>query len=105
MSSIAGPSNSENEYRAIVKSCLKQMVRVTLTDGRIIDGVLDCYDDHGNLVLSDATDVTRKGAGRKSRTVRLGMVLVPGNGTARVEVWTKAYEEPQDIPASMDIQE
>lgn len=71
--------------RETVESCLQQVVRVTLTDGRTIQGVLQCYDNEGNLIVTDAVETWRRVA-RRRRAIRLGTVLVPGGATVRVLV-------------------
>lgn len=66
----------------IVQSCLDRPLRVTLTDGRVVQGTLDCFDNSGNMILSAAADITSREA--RSKPIRLGTVLVPGNGSCQI---------------------
>jgi len=60
-----------------VRGFLHRVLRVQLSDGRLVEGTLECYDNLGNMILSNTTDVSNKSKSR--RTHRLGLVLVPGH--------------------------
>lgn len=64
-----------------VRGVLGRHTRVLLTDGRVVEGTLDCMDNSGNLVLSDAADVSDS----SRRAHRLGLVMVPGG--VQIRVW------------------
>lgn len=56
---------------------------MSLSDGRVVEGTLECFDDSGNMILSCTTDVSAKVKRRRGvfehQTYRMGTVLVPGN--------------------------
>ena len=86
---FAGKSNMDNEDGSLsdierVRQCLLRSVRVELGDGRIVQGTLECLDKLGNMILSDATDVSRSRSTR--RTSRLGLVMAPGHAKVSVKV-------------------
>ena len=59
----------------LLQSWLNRVVRVRLTDERIVTGTLRCLDGDRNLVLGSANE-RRAGAGGAPRTI--GHVIVPG---------------------------
>lgn len=63
---------------AAVRQLLQRQVRVELSDGRVVAGIVECVDALKNLVLRDAVDV--------AGTHQLGLVLVPGGAHTRVRV-------------------
>lgn len=65
-----------------VRSCLRRLLRVQLTDGRVVEGTLDCYDNLGNMILSNTIDVSNKS--KSQRAHRIGLVLVPGHAQVTV---------------------
>lgn len=69
-----------------VRAHLHQKLRVHLSDGRIVEGALECFDDSGNMILYGATEVSQKVNRIHARqTYRMGTVLVPGHVQLRVE--------------------
>lgn len=75
-SEVAG-GEKRRESVASVRALLHRRIRITLQDGRLVEGVLECFDAIGNLVLRDSVDITNIG-GKSSRHPR-GLVLVPGD--------------------------
>eukprot|EP00177_Eucheuma_denticulatum_P000916 GFKZ01001659.1.p2 GENE.GFKZ01001659.1~~GFKZ01001659.1.p2 ORF type:complete len:139 (-),score=16.00 GFKZ01001659.1:1404-1820(-) len=75
------PSSGPNV--SFIRSCLHRQLRVSLSDGRIVEGTLECFDDSGNMILSCTTDVSAKvhrfRGSVDQRTYRMGTVLVPGH--------------------------
>lgn len=67
-----------------VRAWLQELVHVELTDGRVVEGRLECFDKLGNMILSDAIEVASAN-GNHSRC-RLGLVLAPGNAQVCVRV-------------------
>lgn len=78
-----------------VRMCLHRKLRVRLTDGRIVEGTLDCYDNSGNMILACTTDVTSKLAPSRGRqqTYRMGTVMVPGHSVFKVLLYREAPTE------------
>ena len=58
----------------IFKESLNKVVLVQLKGGRTVRGKLDSYDQHMNLVLDDAEDVSEPEA-----TKKLGTLIVRGD--------------------------
>lgn len=54
-----------------------ERLRITLSDKRVVEGTLECYDGEMNLIL---TDCDQEGANR------LGTVMVPGKHVVKVEI-------------------
>lgn len=67
-----------------VRALLNEQLLVTLRDGRVVEGALECFDSNGNIVLRDAVDVTREGSAAGSHS--LGLVLAPGGSYKSVAV-------------------
>lgn len=87
-----------NPHKQIVHAALDRPVRVTLADGRIVQGTLDCFDNSGNMILSVASDVTLRHA--RGKPIRLGTVLVPGHVSRRILVSPRV--PPQTHPESIE---
>lgn len=69
-----------------VRTHLHRKLRVHLSDGRIVEGSLECYDDSGNMILTCATEISHKiNRIHTCQTYRMGTVLVPGHVQLRVE--------------------
>lgn len=81
-------NDSNSGHKAVIRSCLDKTLRVTLTDGRTIEGTLDCFDNSGNMILSTASDITpQPNSARAPRfATRLGIVLVPGHASRNILV-------------------
>lgn len=95
-------SKQENQENVkAVRRLLHQMLRVELTDGRVMEGSLDCYDDSGNMILACTTDVTSKldPSRARQKTYRMGTVLIPGHAQVNIKVFRR---QP---PVSGDIRE
>lgn len=75
-------SKYNDPHTHVVQSCLDRPLRVTLTDGRVVQGTLDCFDNSGNMILSAASDITSQKANKKP--IRLGTVLVPGHVSRQI---------------------
>jgi len=56
-----------------VRSLLDKRVRVKLKDGRLIEGLLECYDKLGNMILGDSREVRLS----DNTACPLGLVLAP----------------------------
>lgn len=63
----------------IARSWLQKRMRVELTDGRLVEGILECFDDSGNLILANAIDV-------KARYL-MDRVIIPGKVQVKVSVY------------------
>jgi len=59
----------EGERR--IRDLLGRRIRVTMSDGRIMEGAFECVDVSLNIVVRD---------------LRLGLVMVPGEHVAKCEV-------------------
>ena len=71
---------------AIVRdSLLGQRLRVSITDGRVVEGVFWCLDAHGNVILRNAEEVT-SGSDASTPSRAMGMVLVPHHRMVRCQV-------------------
>lgn len=71
-----------------VRALLDKRLRVELSDGRTVEGRLECYDDSGNMILVSTTDVTAKVAlssVRDGETHFMGTVLVPGHAPVSIK--------------------
>lgn len=75
--------NNTDPPKQLVAQCLDTLLRVTLEDGRLIQGTLDCYDYLGNMILSGASDITHRPT--RSTPIRMGTVLVPGRVSRRIK--------------------
>lgn len=85
---MTAPSKSRPAVEA-VRAYLHKRLRVELSDGRTVEGMLDCYDDSGNMILACTTDVSSKVSKSTSRgrqVYRMGTVLVPGHVQVSVKV-------------------
>ncbi|PXF47071.1 hypothetical protein BWQ96_03148 [Gracilariopsis chorda] len=78
------PDKTPVAHRNVVELCMCRLLRVSLKDGRVIEGRLDCYDKQGNMILINAMDVTRENDKPHGRVFRLGTVMVPGGFTTKV---------------------
>lgn len=65
-----------------LRAGLDRPVRVILTDERVVQGTLMCYDHLGNMILTRTVDLTERVSSRKP--VLLGTVLVPLRATQRI---------------------
>lgn len=84
MSTPSPPSKRPNVDA--VRAYLHHKLRVYLSDGRIVEGTLECFDDSGNMILFCTTEVSHKVNRIHARqTYRMGTVLVPGHVQLRVE--------------------
>lgn len=75
-------------FSSFVRRCLQKRLRVELSDGRVVEGILQCYDDSGNMILSHTIDVSSRVnhlPGRQS--YRMGTVLVPGKHQVNVKLY------------------
>ena len=69
---------------------LDALLRVELSDGRVIEGALACYDKFCNLVLRDSAivDVSKDASAATSLfgddRKRLGSVMIPGEHIVKV---------------------
>jgi len=66
--------------RELLESLLGRRVRVTLSDGRVIDGTFECVDSGVNVIVQDRA---------------LGLVMVPGEHVAK-------FERPRTADSSED---
>jgi len=71
---------------------LGKQLRVTVSDQRVIQGVLEAVDGDKNLILSNTEDVTSSTTNSNSNSnnhVFLGIVVIPGQhvvGVAELEL-------------------
>lgn len=94
---------TESSAKHIIRTCLHRLLRVTLADGRIVEGTLECYDNLANMVLSNATDISSKGTRPFGRTIRLGMVLIPGAEAKKVLAWRQKYADTGAVVESVPV--
>lgn len=69
--------------KQVERELLNQLIRITLTDGRVIVGHLRCLDAHGNLVLKNARHLVN--APLLDGAPELGDVLAPGETVTKIE--------------------
>ncbi len=93
--SLAAMAERERDAVEQVRSWLQHVVRVTLSDGRVVEGKLQCFDNLGNMILGHAVQIP-SATGRRV-PVRLGLVLAPGDNIVSVCV----RREVSDISAAL----
>ena len=59
-------------------------LRVHMTDGRVVTGLFDCVDKHGNVILDRALEWKSLAEPATERSV--GYVLVPGKHIVKAEI-------------------
>ena len=74
----------------VVRECMSRTLQISLLDGRVVEGVLECFDSLGNILLRNATDVS-------SRCFRLGTVLVPAKVRTQILVSHPTLDLEQKI--------
>lgn len=83
------------EGRAFLQSLLNKRLRISIKDGRVIDGHFMCTDNSCNIVLSNCEEfLTQEDIGKsqnrdKSETVNirtLGLAIVPGDQIFSISV-------------------
>eukprot|EP00512_Aurantiochytrium_limacinum_P000484 CAMPEP_0171489374 /NCGR_PEP_ID=MMETSP0958-20121227/2722_1 /TAXON_ID=87120 /ORGANISM="Aurantiochytrium limacinum, Strain ATCCMYA-1381" /LENGTH=75 /DNA_ID=CAMNT_0012022581 /DNA_START=158 /DNA_END=385 /DNA_ORIENTATION=- len=62
------------EAEKTIQAMLGGQVRVTMSDGRVMEGIFECIDQGMNAIVRDN---------------RLGLVMVPGQHVAKFEVQEK----------------
>ena len=83
-----GPVDSSDPKRRL----LDELLRVELSDGRVIEGGLACYDKFCNLVLRESSIVDPSKDDDASTSLfggdrkRLGSVMIPGEHIVKCEV-------------------
>lgn len=101
--SQASPQSEEptaDSAKDIVRLSLNRPIRVHLTDGRIVQGILTCFDHLGNMILSATVDCTLRPS--RPKPIRLGTVLVPGRATERVLVALHSALRPSPFEQRYD---
>lgn len=93
------PKESQSAV-ASVRALLDRRVRISLKDGRLVEGVLECFDASRNLVLRDSVDITTV-AGVASRHP-CGLVLVPGG--SYTSVFAEKKKEPKLPLATLSLE-
>lgn len=68
-----------------VKALLGGTLRVTLTDGRIFEGVFSCLDKSFNVVLNEACELSPTGARKHFNARAGGVIIVPGARIVKCE--------------------
>lgn len=71
-----------------VRALLDKRLRVELSDGRTVEGKLECYDDSGNMILASTADITAKvsrSTARDRHVHFMGTVLVPGHASVSIK--------------------
>ncbi|RHY29775.1 hypothetical protein DYB32_004858 [Aphanomyces invadans] len=64
---------------------LDQVLRVEITDGRILVGHFHCLDKDKNLILTDTTEYRYAAKDSTPPSVRqLGMTLIPGRHVVKI---------------------
>lgn len=64
-----------------VRAWLDKRVRIELTDGRVIEGALECFDKLGNMILGEAYELRETG-----NRFPLGLVLAPQAAMRKIRV-------------------
>ncbi|KAA0156710.1 hypothetical protein FNF27_01148 [Cafeteria roenbergensis] len=86
-SSDAIPAGSA---RAEMQALMGKRARVTVSDGRVVEGELYCIDRDGNIVLRGAETCKREGLPSESSSDKasrwLGIIMVPGAHASKLEV-------------------
>ncbi|EGD73292.1 hypothetical protein PTSG_05008 [Salpingoeca rosetta] len=94
---------AEEEARSMLKGLLGKLVRVGVSDGRIVQGVFSCVDNGCNIVLTHANEwkgppITGADAWPKDDELEfrrpIGLVMIPGDHVSRVGV---AAQQPQHL--------
>ena len=67
-----------------VQSWMGRRLRVHMTDGRVVTGLFDCIDKHGNVILDRALEWKSATAPETERPI--GYVLVPGKHITKAEI-------------------
>ena len=85
-------ADAEPAAVAAVRALLGKPLRVTVSDGRVVEGSFECLDDHGNIILRHAVTLAfdggsgSGGGGGGGYGSMPGMILVPRRHIVRCEV-------------------
>ncbi len=73
--------NAEPPREAVqqVRAWLDKRVQLELSDGRVVEGVLECFDKLGNMILGDAYELRQSGT-----RFPLGLVLAPSPAVMKI---------------------
>jgi small nuclear ribonucleoprotein (snRNP)-like protein len=71
--------------RAKIKSWLGRILRIVITDGRIIVGCFACTDREGNVILENSYEYAQSS---EQEPKLLGLALVPGKHIVSVSLMT-----------------
>ncbi|GFR43601.1 hypothetical protein Agub_g4698, partial [Astrephomene gubernaculifera] len=75
-----------------VRGLLYRRFRVTMVSGRVLEGDFTCLDKQGNIVLSNTYEQATTASGAREER-HMGLVLVPFDQQAKVELQTTLDEE------------
>ena len=68
------------------QALLGGILRVTLSDGRVFEGLFSCLDKSFNIVLNNACELTETGIKKAPFNPRVGgVVIVPGKHVVKCE--------------------
>lgn len=88
------PDQLKREAR--VESMIGRLIRYQITDGRLYEGRLSCFDNHANVITVDTEQlVTCENADGDitDSRVRLGQVLVQGQFLTKIELGLEQKQE------------
>lgn len=89
----SAPAAETREQVSRVRGWLDDVVQVELTDGRVVEGHLECFDKPGNIILGDAYEVRGKNGKERARFA-LGLVLAPASAVIAIRVRAPAAPRP-----------
>lgn len=77
----------------VVKRCMGATMRLTLTDGRQVQGQLTCFDAERNVILHDGQVTVPASGDTPANTQSIWQVLVPGKHIVKIERKVKNEDE------------
>jgi N-alpha-acetyltransferase 38, NatC auxiliary subunit len=78
-------SEQVNDARQTIKTWLNKSMRVSITDGRVLVGVLLCTDRDQNLILGSCNEYIGSPSDKEEFRV-LGLALVPGQHIQSIHI-------------------
>lgn len=92
-------TDAQGAREARLRSLLGKPIRVTVSDGRVFVGTFACCDNHVNLVLKGAQQVTSDA--KAGGTRHLGQILVPGAHLTKIEMYQR--DVAPTVPATPSL--
>lgn len=92
------PTDSSRDAVRQVRAWLDKRVQIKLTDGRVVEGIFECFDKLGNMILGDAYEL------KESRTrFPLGLVLAPEAAIVKIRVRRSIPPAAESLINSLSI--